>query len=339
MKPSRKIIILILAFFFLSGVFLFVALTQERGQIIQTPTQTPTQEIVKPVFPEYSKGYLPVSLPGKLELQTPENLPLITVNLEEINKERAKTIAKNLNFTTNEIEINDFLDGTKYAWANTRNYFWVTPKKSHLKYGMNKFQDNNNTTQLSDQYFENKALDFATNMFGFDEEILEISSIIYLKQSPVSEGGFIETTRDQVQLFHVNLTYKNIGYPILTNIPLFQIFFVEILPNGEIFRAEAYVFKNINTSEKKYRVKTLTEIKNSLNEARLLSLENDYINLNDVKQGDIRNIDIRRIDIGYYFNNEIVSLTLQPVFLLEGSVVVKNSTADVAKLYIHALQE
>ncbi len=334
MKFSRKIIIFGLALLFFSGIVLFGALTQERKQILQTLQQ----ETEKPVFPKYSKANLPITVKDDLEVKTPENLFLITINLKEITKDESINIAKGLGFSKDLTEIESAIGGNIYGWNDTNNYLWITPKKSYLNFAMNQFPKITTDKKLSDQDFKNLALDFMADKFNLNKEIVEVSTISYYKLSSKSEG-FDETTRNEAKLFHVNLTYKDVGYPILTSIPNFQILFVEILPNGEVYKAGAYILEKVNKSQENNKVKTYDEIKTSLNEAHLISLENVYIYLMDVQPDKIENINIQKIQIGYYFDDINLNTTLQPIYLLEGEIKIQDSTANYAKLYMPALKQ
>lgn len=333
MKILRKLFVLGIFILFISGLMLLGALRQEREQITSIP-QT-KQESIK--FPKDSKSDLPVKVDKKLELQTPENLPTISVVFGEITKNKSTKIAKELGFNENMNELKDITEGTKYLWSNNEYYLWITPKKSYLNYAMNQFPKNINDKHLTEGAVKEKALDFMVNKFDLDENSIEVVSVSHYKVSHYSEG-FSKTTKNDSQLFHVDITYKEINFPVLTSIPKFQILYVEILPDGEVYKASAYLLNEFKQSNESYRVKNLDDIKSSLEEAHLISVENDYIHLIDIKPTDVKKVDIQDIKVGYFFDDISINTTLQPVFLLEGEVEIKNSTADWAKLYMPALK-
>ncbi len=287
MNVSKKIIILGILLLFFSGLILLGALRQEREQITNTP-QT-KQEGYE--FPKDSKSDLLVKVDKNLELQTPENLPTISIVFKEITKDESVKIAKGLGFSEDMNELKDVTEGTKYLWSNNDNYLWITPKKSQLNFAMNQFPENIDNKQLSEDSIKEKALDFMVNKFNLDNDFIKVVSMSFYKVSQHSEG-FSETTKNDSQLFHVDLTYKDINYPVLTSIPNFQILFVEILPDGEIYKAGAYIVDSINKLQINYGVKTLSEIKSSISEARLISIENDYLYLIDLKSEQVKNIDV-----------------------------------------------
>lgn len=333
MKFSKKIIVSGLFLLLVSGLVLLGALQQEREQITKIPINKPTNI----EFSEEAKSDLPIKVDKKVKIQTPETLSLITFKLMSISEEEAENIANKLGFNDQIKIIKDVTEGNKYFWVNDNNYLWITPEKSHIKFGMSQFPENISSKELADQDFENIAIDFVNEKLNLDDSNVKTSSISYYKLAPKTEG-FVETSREETQIYHVNLTYKNISYPVLTSIPNFQILFVEILPNGEVYKAGAYLIDEVTKSEKSYEVKTIDDIKDTLDEAHLVSLENDYIYLMDIEQDDIKNIDIENIEVGYYLDDINMDTTLQPIFLLEGEIEIKNSTADWAKLYMPALK-
>ena len=333
MKFSKKLIISGIIFLITSGLILLGALSEEKKQI-----NLPSKSIPEGFdLPDSLVKNLPLRLNKGINIQTPEKLPLITTSFKNINKEESINIAESLDFTEYVTEIKNRKNELKYFWSNNQNYLWITPKKSSIRYGMNQFPDNTKGKNLSDDDFKNTALDFMVNKFGLNRESIEVKSISYYKISPMREG-FSRSTRDESQLFHIDLTYKDTGYPILTATPNNQILYVEILANGEIFKAEGYIIDKIETSGENYNVKNLSDIKKSLNEAHLIYIENDYIILNNFNAERIKNIEIRKAEIGYYFDDINMNTNLQPIFLLEGEIEIEDSAADWAKLYMPALK-
>lgn len=333
MKLSRKILTFGLFLLFISGLVLLGALRQEKEQIAK-PSSTKTTNIN---FPKESKSNLSMKVNNNSKLQTPTTLPQISIKLKEIDKNESTEIAEGLGFSNEMKSLEDYREGIKYLWSNEKTHLLVTPNKSYFRYGMNQFPTNTEDKKISDNDIKSIAFNFVTDKFNLDKNKIEISSISYYKLAQKSEG-FSETTKDESQLFHIDLIYKDIGYPVLTTIPKFQVIYVEILPNGEIYTACAYIIDEINKSQEDYAVKSFDDIKDSLDEAHLISVENDYIYLIDIDQDDIKNIDVEKIEVGYYFDDINMDTTLQPIFLLEGEVEIKDSTADWAKLYMPALK-
>ena len=100
---------------------------------------------------------------------------------------------------------------------------------------------------------------------------------------------------------------------------------------------EAVSLKDVSKSQTLYELKSYEDLKNSLNEARLISLLNDYINISVLTPGDIKSINIDKIELVYLLDS-YSSKKLQPVFLLEGPVEVAGSTANKALLYLPAIK-
>ena len=333
--PKRKIIF-VLGFFFLLGIVALVVVSKQRTRVLETPL--PTSK--KPEFSKDSKTNLPITVEPQVKMETPESLPLMTIALKDLSLESSETTAKNLGFASSAQEIKDALDGTKYTWFNDKNYLWITPQKSQIRFGMTQLSEKQTLVSLSDSDMEKIVMNFVKQGFGIASESISVSSISYLSRPHKgSEDYFSETSKEQAEIIHFNLTYNNIGYPVLTSIPRYQILFVEILGNGEIYKAESFVVDKVTRTDEKYKLKTFDEIKISLYGAHLVDLENDYISLADVKPSDLSDIEVEKAEIGYYFDDINMITTLQPIFLLDASLKVRNSSANRAKLYIPAIQE
>ncbi len=316
-------------------VALFLGFRSARNQ--KAPQKLPTLPDIN--LPKTNIGVLPIEIVDEeINFQTSENAPLINISLKSISQDYGQSVATSLDFDTTPLTIDDVKDGKKIVWYTKDRHLWVTPKKSHLKYGINGVPLQINNLNLNDKDLSVIAVNFLSIKFLINRDKLQITSIEPLKRADNAEGGFIPTTKDQAILYQVNLTYKDAGYTILTTIPSFPILYVQILPNGEIFKAEANLFEEISKSSTEYELKNIEEIKSSLYEVKLISLENDYISVNDLKSDDITDLDISSIELGYYYNDKEVNTLLQPIFLLKGNVKIKNSVANLAKLYLPALK-
>jgi len=264
-------------------------------------------------------------------------MPLLVFGLKSLSNKNIDQIAQNLEFVGDPYEIKDITEGMKYAWSSEKHYFWATPKKSNLRYGLNQLPATTELNTMSEDELRKNALSFLTDNFELSPDVIDVASIIPLTLSRMGESGLIPTTKDNAQLYQVNFLYKSAERVIFTSNPNHPTVFVQILSDGRVYKAEAYIFESIKQTEEKLPILTPNEIKNNLSEAKVNTFLNDYININDIDVSKIRFIEISKVTLGYYFNELEISSPLQPVYLLEGKTKVEGTQADFAQLYLPAI--
>lgn len=330
MKKKRAILLIlgVLVIVFLSIIYVFVKQKEEQ----------PVLPLPKPQIPNYLKGILPIQLTiTEKEFEFPSESPILPFTLDSVSKNEASGIAKKLGFEEDPSEFEDVNEGVKYFWSDDKSSLVATPKTGKIKFNLsspgvpvvaNK--------QLTDGSIMQIATDFLVNSAIVEKEKIKTISIVPQKENFLS-GGLETTTREKAKVFQVNFTYTITDYEILTIDPSAPLIFVQILPDGSVYSMEAVRLKNISKSQTLYELKSYEDLKSSLNEARLISLLNDYINISDLAPEDIKSINIDKIELVYLLDS-YSSKKLQPVFLLEGSAEVVGSTANKALLYLPAIK-
>jgi hypothetical protein len=334
---KRKILIILFGSTFLILVFLmYLIFTQQREQsnVVQTPILTRDINLPNPIG-----GQVPVGIVDTPEVKTeiPSEMSLLEFQFKNLEKSSIDTLAKNLNFTGDPYEIKDIREGTKYVWSSEEYYLWTTPSKANIRYGMNQLPVSTTNSNLTGDEIRNLAINFVSNKFNIDAEVLDVASVIPYRISGQGEAGLVTASMDNAQVYQVNFYYKDAGHIIFTTIPSHPTVFAQILTDGTIYKAEAYVFDQINPSDEKYPILSSDEIKNNLTEAKLNAFLNDYISVSNVDVEDIRFIEITSVTLGYFFNQIEVSSPLQPVYLLEGKTKIDGYQADFAQLYLPAI--
>lgn len=330
MKKKKKILLVlgILAIAFLFVAYFF--LKQKEEQPVLPPP--------KPQIPSYFKGILPIQLIiTEKEFEFPSESPVLSFTVDSISKNEASEIAKKLGFEKEPGEFEDINEGIKYFWSDDKSSLVATPKTGKIKFNLSspKVPVVANK-QLTDSSITQIATDFLVNSAIVEREKIKLTSIIPQKENFPS-GGLETTTREKAKVFQVSFTYTITDYEILTIDPSTPLIFVQILPDGLVYSMEAVRLKNISKSQTLYELKSYEDLKSSLNEARLISLLNDYINISDLAPEDIKSINIDKIELVYLLDS-YSSKELQPVFLLEGPAEVVGSTANKALLYLPAIK-
>ena len=326
-KKILKIIFTVFAITFL-GLYIFVS------------RKKPTTSFppLKPQIPSYIKGSLPIvfSLSEK-DFSFPKTISILTFNIKRISKNEAQRIASKLGFAEEVQTFEDINEGNKFFWKNQKYFLIITEKTGSVEYGLNDSSlINSPNKQISDQGLINLATDFLKDNFLFDDIKIKETRILPLKVSPLNQG-FIETTKSQATVHQINFSIGDAKNEILTIDPSTPIMFVRVLPDGNMHSSEVVFLDNLSESDEKYEIKGYQDVLNSVREIKLISLLNDYINISDLTLEDITSISVDKIKLVYLLDS-FSSKTLQPVFLLEGDVEVKNSSANRALLYLPAIK-
>jgi len=326
-KPKYKKIFLIIASFLVISIIIIMA---------SAPKSPETQYLEKKdQLPQGLSKDLPFETDNKLQPEIPNELPSYSFSFKTISEEQAQKISQNIGLNTRPTKISDITDGLKLLWSDTKNTLIVTPKNGHLTYHNNN-PPSEDSSKLTEDQLKDVAKQFLVQKFDINSNDIIFSTIHHLRPSASGDGGYTETTVNNSTLLQINFTYQNVAYPIFTNSPLHQIIFVQLDPRGSILRADANLINPVNIQENTVPLKNFNEIQRSLDEARLINVENDYISISDIKKEDITNIKIQKVETGYLYNNQLSNLNLFPIFLLSGELTIKNSPANYARLFLDA---
>ncbi len=328
MKKTHKIILLILFGVFLSA--LFVLLGRKPGE------PAPGVVLVPPKIPRYVSGQINVSFNlREEEFNFPEKLRLLSVAAGTITKGEASSLALKLGFEGPPQEFEDINEGVKYYWTTTDNFLVITPETGTIKYGpVKEALPVVVNGRLEDEALIKNAVSVLSELGILSGESLSGSSILSLKENEAVEG-LSETTREEAELFQVNLTYSVSDYQIFTLNPSSPLVYVRILPNGDLFEFSLVLFKEVSLGLTELSLKNFEEVKASISELKLVSVLNGFLNLAELSAEDIESASVEKITLVYF--HEAGGGFLQPVFVLEGPVEISGSEADRAIFYLPAI--
>ncbi|MGD8743971.1 MAG: hypothetical protein PVJ52_00055 [Candidatus Woesebacteria bacterium] len=321
-------------------VTVIIVLYRNIGEDGITPGE-PTTRVPTPNIPKQFEDYLSISFEvDENDFNFPDRLPTIAATLQQITESQGKSIAFDLNFSFEPLVFEDVKEGTKYIWRGDEASLIITQKSGEVEYRLNSTEIPEVADEkLSDGSIIQTAENFLVDSFGFNQENLSPASISYLFTNPSSEGFSESQIKSNADVFQVSFTLKSADYKILTVSPDQPLIFVRILPNGAIYQATAVLLEETQTSQDTYPIKNYEEVKDQIDEAILVSIRNDYVNIRDLTRSDIRSLVVDTVSIAYLFDSSTSRIrSLQPVFLLEGDVEVSNSTANRALLYLPAIR-
>lgn len=332
-KIGNKKKILIAFILFVVTVLFFSAISNRKDKDTQTTVTLPQVN-----FPQNTKDNLPAEIMDEVNIEIPERLNTYSYSFKTISENDANMIANSLEFKSLPTRINDVNEGNKLLWSDGKKSLIITPSFAHIKYSTVEFSPETAANQITKEEFMDRATSFMTSNFGFDNHEILAKKVSYLRKAGVTEGGFVDASYNNAHLIQVDLTYRQLDRLVLTDIPQHPILFVQFLPSGSVYRAEAYKLENISPSPTDFSTKNLRDLKSSLSQAKLINIEGDYLAVDKVNTGDINNIEIDNIELSYYYDKNSRSRVLNPVFLLSGKLSINNSPANYANLYLPALK-
>lgn len=333
MKFNKKHIILIgLVIIIASALFLY----NKKSKT----TETDKASIIAP-----SKPVIKSDIEGKFKVENslnegdfnfPKTLPTITYINKLIDIEFATNLKNSLGINEDFLEFNDTFEGKKFIANSDTNYLVVTPKTNIIKYGLaNADFDKILDKGYKDEDFVDIATNFLIDNSLFDKNQILYSTIKYLKRSDRSEG-LEESKRDEAEIIAVSFNYLSNKYEIANDFSTKSPIYVEMTRDGRIFNSEIKLVNEIKVGITEYPVKNYQEFISTIDESKLISLGGDYFSVSDLKSiDDIKQMSLKSIKIAYYDNGKTDEY-LQPVFVIEADVTIKDSASDTAILYLPA---
>jgi hypothetical protein len=329
MVNKKKLFIFI--FISVLGILILFFVSRRKDQVSQKPI--PSLKI--PQLLEGQKATYDIKI-TESDFKFPKSIPLLEREISPITDENARNLATQLGFYFEPLISEDVFDGTTYIYRGTKYSLIIRLKVGEIEYKQNSVPGFINKN-LSNEDITFTAKKFLVDNGFYSENDIESSSISYYLESQ-SQGSF-STSKENAAFYHVNFTFKVAGFPILTLNPSRPPVYVQMLPDGEIFKAHVETLTNLKESSNKYNIKNYKETLEAieLDKAITVSLNNGNINLADVLKGSFEKITITGIEIAYLLNSARAD-ELQPVFLLSGkaSINTENEEVDIL-LYLPAI--
>jgi hypothetical protein len=293
-----------------------------------------------PGYPKIPEGYrgdaqIIVNI-DENDFDFPKQLPMYTTSeLSVLTEEQAKKYANNLGFTFEPEVDPDITEGKVYVWIKEPEEFFVYPKSRKTDY-YTQLPERTINKQLSDDAYIAIAKDFSVNAYVLEKGKLDFVNFVYYVGIP-GTGTLTQTTKENAGIIRVNLKPKLLEYPILTLDPNTSPLYVEVLPDGEVYRSEYHAIQELGKTEEEFRIKSYQEVLDTLNQAVIMTLDLGYFGPSDVPAGDIVRIDINKIELAYLLDSPS-SIMYQPVYLLTGKAEIRNVKNPVnTQLYLPAL--
>ncbi len=295
-------------------------------------------------IPNYFQG---TTLPIKNDIKSsefnyPTTLPYLQQNnLTIFNDTTITNIASNLGFTDQPQIFDDAQKGRVLIWSGDKYSLTVTPKDNIIQFSSNStariLVQNAIDKQLSDSDFTTLAEIFLTNKINLNKSDLKFAGFTYYKIQNGVEY-LAKTDKDSSQIIQLNYSESPSKYPVLTTNPEQSQISIQFLKDGSMLTFTANLGYQLDESANQYPIKNWSQFSSEIKNSVLVSLNDNNVNLPDLKASDVQSIDINKASLVYLldFSNQGV---IQPVFLLEGQAVVVGFSSPVnASLYLPAFE-
>ena len=280
--------------------------------------------VPKPIIPNIiQRGYKIDFNVNDVNANLPNELALINIDSQTpLDKEEAQKIANNLGYQGDPKAVNDINEGTTYIWNSESGPLIAYSKSRRVEYS---FATPTNTInkQISDEGIKNIAKDFLVKNFGLSNDELSFSFFTYINFSQSETHGERTSNKKDASVYQVNFT-PNIGDTKLLSLdPDSSPIYVWITPDGTVAQAVVTKFKDIETSSTKFKLKSLSEIKNTINQSVIVSLDNGNLDPEEVSKS-VDSVAINSLDIAYLIDRSKSSF-LSPVYVLTGTAKIKGT--------------
>ena len=256
-------------------------------------------------------------------INIPSTVPVISFNNSTpINIEEAQNIANNLEYTEAPQTVNDVVDGTVYLWNNISGplFVYADIRKIDYSYAV--------PTTTIDKKFTNEdnikiARDFLESKFEYESGEVEFAFTTYIDFSEGAYHGHSVPNKGISTITQVNFTPSNANIKTLSLNPEASPVFVWIANDGTIARAVATKLSDVQTLDASINIKTISEIKESANDAIIVSLDHGNIDPYDIKPGEIQEVKITQIELAYLLEKPEFRF-LQPIIVYTGNTKIKG---------------
>jgi hypothetical protein len=267
-------------------------------------------------------------------------IPVYKIENRVLSDEQANTIARNLGFTSNPIKAKDAVYGMNYTYIKGSDFVTILPESRSIEFkaGIG-FDDIATFTKTpSPNEMEEIARNYITShKLSTSQDQIKLQAVEFVYLDP---GGHI-TPRSQG-----NNTARVTFIKELSGIPLTGEFYtkgsIEILINANKNITSLYMIETPNLAiTEEYSTKTYDEVRKTIGQAKLQSLDNGKLPLEDFLAYNlqIRSVSVHKASLAYVLDISKNQELLQPTIILEGTAALSNFTSVPAVLYLPAISE
>jgi len=333
----KKLIIILLVIAIGFVVFLFTKTKKTNTEIIERFQQNLN-------VPNYfQENPLPIENNiKKSDFDFPPTLPYLKqTNSGTLDTSYVNQISSNLGFDNEPLTYNDIKNGKVLIWNGEEYSLTIIPQRGSVQMVSNisirNLVQNSGNIVMNENEIKNIATELISSNFDLSSNDVQFAGFTYFKVQNGIEN-LAKTNKDDSQIIQINYSEGNFKYPILTADPDKSQITVQFLKNGHIINLSANLGFNFQESPSQYPLKTFDQFSDQITSSVLISLDNNNVNLPDLKNSDINNLIIEKVSLAYLldFSNQNI---VQPVFLIEGQALIKSVKGPVnASLYLPAFE-
>lgn len=305
------------------------------------PTQQPPKKEIQPIKPPKvtsnadARFAIELSLsPEKLSI--PPQLPIYQLSTSPMTSDEAVSIATAMGYKTSPFTLNDANLGTVLVWIDDSRTLRIILATQLIDYKSGVSPELSTTGSFpKDQQLMSTAKDFLTQKGILPIENVKFDEIRYLTFA--TEDAKV-TTKEKANIANVVFSQRLNNYPIVNITPGAGNISVAISNGGKILSA---LIDKTNTivSSSEYPLKTFSDLKSSLNEAKLQLLDQGNIDITALSSNAIKKIVVQEVTIAYFQENSPTQSLLQPIFILKGTSELVSGQQVSALLYLPAVSD
>lgn len=258
---------------------------------------------------------------NKSNFNFPSTLPYLEQSKTQLSNNTINNISTNLGFTFEPLEISDIEKGKLLIWNGEKMNLVVTPKNGQIQYTPNETYNNlvknSFNKSISEKEYQLLAEDFLINKIGIQKTELSFSNFVYYKANIKSENGLSKSDKNSYDIIQLNYSENSNSLPIYTADPDQSQIYIQFTRDGNIINLTANIGFKFSRSLNEYPLKNFDEFSTNITNSTIVSVDDNNINLSDVKISDLTNLKVNSVSLVYLFESSVKNI-LQPVYLING---------------------
>lgn len=307
---------------------IYIISSKNKGQINNQKISLPEPDIKKGME-EQPKVVFKIK---KEDFPIPTSVPLLKAKkLNSFTKDQAISISSKFGFGLDYVEANDVVDGTVLIWNDTQKSLVTYLKDRHVV-----FTQKTSLSPINKQITENSLINIAKKYIE-DKNLVDSSRLAnpYIEYLSNKNGEMEYVQPSEANVYKITFNNATNNFKIFKESPGIKPISAWINTEGDISKIEIYDTYEFTETTESYEILTYDELKNNIDKAIVVEIDNGYIIPQDSSNFNLGNISINNVELGYY--EEKGEDLFQPIFVLYGTLPVENQSTDVT-LYLPALK-
>lgn len=338
-KPNKKILLAVLLSFAAASI-VFIVYKIKANKQVTAPVEKFQQNLNIPNYFQGSKLKVANNIKGSA-FKFPQKLPYLQqAGVPPMSMEEAKKIASNLGLSGDPLIVSGVEKVSSLIWNGDKVSLIITQSTNNIQVvssvSVRSLVANGLGSGLAGEKYLSLAQDFMANRMDMDPPSLHFSGYSYFK---VQDGveTFVKGTKNDYDVVQLNYYSGSASLPIVTTNPDEPQIYIQFLKDGTLVSFTANLGSSLQSSPNEYPLKNYDQFSQELDNGIIVSLNDNNINLPDLKSSSISNVKVDNVSLVYLLTSP-TDTVIQPVFLIQGTADVLGSGNVALSMYLPAFE-